>query len=321
MMREQKRFGERSAASCSREVNVKYIILTEGTETEPRYFEAVNEHKADSGISSLVRILPLMRSYGEDTWSNPQKILDRMLLNIDESQGASLSYGTLLNAMIECLYYSDFLKKRESLIKEISALLDKFYKNELKKSSGDLVENKEDAIRLAIAFFKKERPRICELILSHINDSLDEQMIPYDPKIDKLCLVADRDAGSFTPGQYDYVLRTCREKNVQLYVSNPCFEFWLLLHTDKVFDLDKNRLLKNELVTASKRFVDKELDDILGCGYKKNFYNAQFFIERTDTAIKNEMSFCEDAAKLKDEAGSNIGLLITRMRQEKGVGF
>ena len=38
-MREPKIFGKRKGDT--REVNIKYILLTEGTETEPQYFGAI----------------------------------------------------------------------------------------------------------------------------------------------------------------------------------------------------------------------------------------------------------------------------------------
>ena len=55
------------------------------------------------------------------------------------------------------------------------------------------------------------------------------------------------------------VLKTCREKGFRFYVSNPCFEFWLLLHFDEVFDLDRDKLLENPQVTAKRRYTEHEL--------------------------------------------------------------
>ena len=36
-------------------------------------------------------------------------------------------------------------------------------------------------------------------------------------------------------------------------LTNSCFEFWLLLHFDKVFELEQNKLLENPKVTAKKK--------------------------------------------------------------------
>ena len=126
-MRESKSFGKRKREdSPQREVNIKYILLTEGTETEPQYFEAVEENKIQLGIPPIIKILPLTRSYGEDCWSNPKKILDRLLLNIEESTSDKISYSTLLNAMIECLYYSEYLSKHRRRFQKSAAYSNAF---------------------------------------------------------------------------------------------------------------------------------------------------------------------------------------------------
>lgn len=41
--------------------------------------------------------LVYVRSYSEEGWSNPKKIVDRMLLNLEESRLGVVSYETLLN--------------------------------------------------------------------------------------------------------------------------------------------------------------------------------------------------------------------------------
>ncbi len=43
-----------------------------------------------------------------------------------------------------------------------------------------------------------------------------------------------------SPEQYDYVLEQCNIRKYGFYITNPCFEFWLLMHFD-----DVNRLKDN----------------------------------------------------------------------------
>lgn len=43
-------------------------------------------------------------------------------------------------------------------------------------------------------------------------------------------MVIDRDKENFFDDQYDKVRIFCKNNNVNLYVSNPNFEFWLFLH-------------------------------------------------------------------------------------------
>jgi len=98
-------------------------------------------------------------------------------------------------------------------------------------------------------------------------------------------------------------------------VTNPCFEFWLLLHFDEVLTLDKEKLLDNPKVTAKRRYAEDELRKIYP-GYKKSFYHAETLVKRIDKAIENEKEFCEDIEELECAIGSNVGKLIAKMRQE-----
>ena len=315
-MRESRTFGKRKREELpQREVNIKYILLTEGTETEPQYFEAVEENKKQLGIPPIIKILPLMRSYGENGWSNPKKILDRLLLNLEESTSNKISYSTLLNAMIDCLYYSEYLSKHKELIPEISNLLDRIYRNVLKVTPDDFVEDKEATVTKVTEFLAKEKPRICELIIKNIGDALNEQSIPYAPDIDKICLVVDRDPMSFTSSQFDYVKNTCATNNVQFYISNPGFELWLLMHSSNFATMKDDLAVKYstmnppEFLGHIESLLKQEFD-----GYNKSKLKTQPLMQAIDTAIANEKLFTENIDALKNDMGSNIGLLIQEMR-------
>lgn len=143
--------------------------------------------------------------------------------------------------------------------------------------------------------------------------------LTYEEGLDQICLIVDRDKDSFvsTPknNQYKYVMDKCREMGFQFCVTNPCFEFWLLLHFDEVFTLDKEKLLDNPKITAKRRYAEEKLRKIYP-GYNKSSYHAETFVKEIDKAIENEKRFCEDIEELEHSVGSNIGKLINKMRQE-----
>lgn len=202
-MREKRTFAERTQVFASDKTLKKYFLVYEGSETEAIYFDAVSSLREKMKINPLIEIIPIIRSYSEDGWSNPKKILDRVIENLEESRN----------------------------------------------------------------------------------------------------------------NQYQYVIDKCEEMEFGLYVTNPCFEFWLLLHFDGVFELDREKLLKNPKVTAKRRYVEQELRR-LWPGYKKSSYKAEKLLKDIDKAISNEKEFCEDVAELENCVGSNIGKLITDMRTQ-----
>ena len=55
----------------------KYFLVYEGKETEEIYFEGVNQNRSMIGINPLIELVPVVRSYSEEGWSNPKKIVDR----------------------------------------------------------------------------------------------------------------------------------------------------------------------------------------------------------------------------------------------------
>ena len=56
------------------------------------------------GIDPLIELIPVMRSYSEDGWSNPKKILDRVIENLEEDRTGRLTYESLLNRIMDYFY-------------------------------------------------------------------------------------------------------------------------------------------------------------------------------------------------------------------------
>ena len=312
-MREDRTFGNRSKTKTSDEVNRKCFFFCERQETEPIYFAKLKDMRNEIGISPLIDFIQIEKPRGED-WSNPKKMVDALCLDLSKG----ITYNTLINAMTDCLYTSDYLNKHRDKIKEFSDMLFSFMNDNLNVQETDIVGDVQQATEKLYAFFNQQRPRICNIIMSHVTDFLDNYEITYDKEIDFLCLVVDRDPASFTEFQFDDVLETCRQNKFEFLISNPNFEFWLLLHFDDILALDRDKLLKNEKINpfskSSIRFIPNELRQRLK-NYKKNKYDADYLLKNINTALKNEKNYCETLPELKNELGSNIGIFIEKLKQ------
>ncbi len=111
------------------------------------------------------------------------------------------------------------------------------------------------------------------------------------------------------------MLPKCAEKNYFVALSNPLFEFWLLLHIVDITTYDSSKILENKWETPAKnrRYIDKELSNLLEKGYskKKNKFNKDIVtLENVKRAIEQEKIFENDVNKIIDNLGSNIGLLV-----------
>lgn len=308
-MRIQKIFGQRTHTKPSDEARKKYFLAFEGSETEVQYFNGIIENIVEMDINPLIEIIPLLRSYSNRNWSNPKKILNRIVEYVDECNSDARTIDLLISRTIDYLI-------EESLVPATGVNgAEKIYKN-LFKSIASRDANgceKNDSVLLdEICNQLKEDTNII-IEVNVLSAYLDSQKISYEEGLDRICIIVDRDKQSFVCDQYDYVKNMCFEKGFGFYLTNPCFEFWLLLHFNRVHTIDKSSLLENKKITKT-RFVENELKNVL-VGYKKNDIKFDLLKERIEKAIQNEGSFCEDIELLKDHLGCNIGLLIKELKE------
>lgn len=317
-MRESRPFAERTKVLKTDEVKKRYFLIFEGASTEKIYFEALENMRDDVGIGPLIELVPIIRSYSEDGWSNPKKILDRIIANLEEEKTGQFIYESLLNRIMDYLYDEKILTTSKVQARVLWGMLEEGCEKILKRRLNDEVHNLVEDCNKLIEYLNQESDIV--KIVDDISGIILASNITYDNRFDEICLIVDRDKESFLAtsenNQYEYVLETCREKGFGFYVSNPCFEFWLLLHFDEVFDLDKDKLLENPHVTAKRRYTEHELRKLLP-GYSKGKYNADILIKNLSFALCNAEKFCQNEGLLISEVGTNIGKLILLLEGKK----
>ncbi len=126
-MRESRTFAERTKVLKSDEVTKKYFLVYEGSETEILYFDAIYSLREEIGINPLIELIPIIRSFSEEGWSNPKKILDRVIENLQESKEKCISYETLLNRIMDYLYEMKVITTSRVLALILSILVYTFF--------------------------------------------------------------------------------------------------------------------------------------------------------------------------------------------------
>lgn len=133
---------------------------------------------------------------------------------------------------------------------------------------------------------------------------------------DKLCIIADRDKQSFTDSQYDVLLKAEKNNEIKFCISNPCFEFWLLLHFSDCSEYDMNLLCNNEK-EGNRTFVEKCLMEKLGGSYNKTRLKfSENYKVRIKLAIENAKKYSLSAEELKNNIGTTVALLIDEMIEQ-----
>lgn len=271
----------------------KFFIASEGQTTEPRYFEKLNQ----SIISENVTIINILRDYAKLGNSNPTYLivlLQDFLSNVDSCVTVSELKHKISNW--------DHENPGKIILDIIYGELDNIYK------SDDYRIPYDDLEELFMRLFKSE---IYKDLASNFSLYFMAQDVTYSPVTDSLNMVIDRDKDSFSEEQYDEVVEFCNKNNVNLYVSNPNFEFWLLLHFKEVEKENNQTLLNNPKVNKSRRYIEKRLHDI--CKYTKTKFSFEAFEENIQEAILREKNYEENVAKIKNCLGTNVGKLVEKI--------
>ena len=152
----------------------------------------------------------------------------------------------------------------------------------------------------------------------NVVSNLENYIIQYDYKsdYDEMWVVWDREK---VPERKENILKMfpkCREKNYNIAITNPLFEFWLLLHVTDISEYDNEDLYNNMPVNSRRKFLDKELSNILENGYnkKKDKFNKDIVTkDNILKALEQEKLFENEFESILDNLGSNIGELINKI--------
>lgn len=269
-----------------RELHPKRIVFlsVEGNRTEKDYFELVNRFKNELNIQSVIHIEVLSR-WSKDTQSDPRHVF-ALLQEVRRLH----KHGILAEELYEDLghtYTKDFIEKY-------------FREESLPSKEKVQFERALEAARIDYAYQK------------FLSDYRGE-----DGR-DVFAIIIDRDKGSHTAEEMIAVFKMCEKEGVQCFVTNPCFEFWLLLHVSDVrkeFATNLDKLLANEKVSSAHTYVSAELSK--RAKHKKTISESvfrEFYLKNIDIASERCQDFSQDKYALLDELGSNVPKLFEILR-------
>lgn len=263
--------------------SIKRVVFlsVEGEVTERRYFEFVRESRETLGIKSVVEIHVLRRG---DSSSSPEKVVE------------------LLENYLEVRNNNDFLAEVDKL--ELKHYDKEFIHKYLE--APDTIDVKER--RQFEGFLKEEQLDLTYLLFLNKFKGSD------NGENDVFGIVIDRDAGNHSPENMARIFDECDEKGYRCFLTNPRFEFWLLLHVADVKSEYPDELEK--MLDFNDETVDKHLLEKTGGGKKiqrKTF--DTYFLPNIDTAIERANGLCTSRNRLLDQLGSTLGELFELLRE------
>lgn len=263
--------------------SIKRVVFlsVEGEVTERRYFEFVRESRETLGIKSVVEIHVLRRG---DSSSSPEKVVE------------------LLENYLEVRNNNDFLAEVDKL--ELKHYDKEFIHKYLE--APDTIDVKEK--RQFEGFLKEEQLDLTYLLFLNKFKGSD------NGENNVFGIVIDRDAGNHSPENMARIFDECDEKGYRCFLTNPRFEFWLLLHVADVKSEYPDELEK--MLDFNDETVDKHLLEKTGGGKKiqrKTF--DTYFLPNIDTAIERANGLCTSRNELLDQLGSTLGELFELLRE------
>ncbi|WP_176542455.1 RloB family protein [Bacillus wiedmannii] len=293
-LRTSREFGSRGP-SQTEAPNKKFIFVFEGEKTEKQYFEGLFNSREELGIKDLIDIKTLEREDGSH--SNQRKIVGELHTSLQEVLSLKMKKEEILK-QISKLLTSMNIPNVENILGAISYILD-----------GEDVEKWLVEVTRVIEELGIESEELKEFIeqLGTLKDLLD-----YEEDYDTVCIIIDRDRQSFKGDQYDEVLTICNTHGYKLGITNPCIEFWLLLHIKDCKEYNEEEIIKNSRVSNKRRYLESLLAQELGA-YRKNNLKFEVFKSGIRDAIIRERMYCEDPDLLKDRVGSSVGVIINSL--------
>ena len=256
-----------------------YFISVEGVATEVEYIKGLSAYRSELGINVLVNV-EVLRRHTKDGHSAPEQVIELLEEYLTLRDAGSDIFPDIPNT-IKNDFTPEFIRSYLSSPESININERKQFELALTKIGYDL--------------------------------SYRKYLSKYANAHDEFCIMIDRDTGSHSAEDMRFVVQYCEKNNYRCFIiTNPCFEFWLLLHFSDIHEeyadyLDKIR--ENRKVSKTHTFVSKELSLRVHHGKKGISFKENYLPHIEDTLVR-ATKFASDNNALIEEIGCNIWKLI-----------
>lgn len=260
-----------------------FYLSVEGNVTEKEYFEGLSKYRDQLGINRRIDVEILKRS-SKDTNSAPKYVLELLeeYLRLRKLGNERLT-EEIPKEFIDS-YGIEFITKYIESPGELSTKEKNRFATELRKIGYDINYRK------------------------YLNT--------YKNDIDEFGIVIDRDVLTHSKENMYDCIKHCKDAGYNCYISNPCFEFWLLLHLSDVKEEYREQMddiFHNKKISQHHTFVSREVSNKAhhnkgNINFQKNYLPYVFL------ASERAKMFEEKEEKLIDNIGCNLWKLIEKLK-------
>ena len=170
-------------------------------EYDTRFDQKIDKAYLEGRYGGFRYLVQLIRSFSEEGWSNPKKILDRVIENLRESKEQFISYESLLNRIMDYLYETKVLTTSKILARNIWKTMLQTCDKKSKKSTEDRADNIETSCKILMEDLCEEYEVVN--IVEDISEIIKDSFISIPEN-----------------NQYEYVLDKCNKIGFQFCVTN-----------------------------------------------------------------------------------------------------
>lgn len=152
-------------------------------------------------------------------------------------------------------------------------------------------------------------------VLARLDDFRKEYNLRRD---DELWVVVDRDRRSWTIQAMAEAQQRCRQKGYTFGLTNPCFEFWLLLHVEDPADYSEETIedIRTNRKHKRRSYCERRLRDRLGTYNKSNPDIVPFMPHVTSAIDRNRALTQNGEVDLFNRLGSSLDILVERLIEQ-----
>ncbi len=272
----------------TRETFRRVFVACEGHRSEIDYLRELLRQSEVLGLHGRVEVIILDRYETDSGLSYPSHVIQ---MTADHMR--YLSTGECSVRMFLSMVRSSAGENGRSAVKALSH--DPMFEM---LCTGDRIGCIEEATEYAIGFMHKRG--------FDVSLDFDDQM--YDPRTDVVCIIIDRDAGKARPREnYQEFIESCDEKGFRLFVTNPKFEFWVLMHLDNIH--------VELMAIAGDRNPSAATDRVMESrGLSKGDIDFEMILGGLDTAMEHSKEFLLTPDRLEDTVGTNLPKFIDLLK-------
>jgi hypothetical protein len=122
---------------------------------------------------------------------------------------------------------------------------------------------------------------------------------------DELWMIIDTDNWKNIP---EIILECKNQNNMFVAVSNPSFEFWLLLHIKDIAEYSQDELksiLQNRKISNKKNYIDSKIIEVIG-SYNKSNPKPELYIPTISNAIRQAKQLDINKDDFPKSLGSHV---------------